>query len=296
MGIYSHSRLSCFEDCPRRFYYRYVARVPAAWESVEAFVGKRVHEVLERLLLFVGRGQVPSLPAVLNRYQQLWEEHFSPERVRVVRSETPLAFYREGGERCLANHYRRNYPFDADETISVEERVTCTLDDAGRYQIQGFVDRLVRAPDGALEIHDYKTSRRIPTQKVLDEDRQLALYQLAVERRFPEVPGVRLVWHYLYYGEVRISTRSADQLKALRERTLELIDSIEREEEFAARPNPLCQWCEYREGCPASSFYRAEASLSVPPLAKSAPPAPEPEIPVAAAPSTRAQLPLFSIT
>ena len=57
--VYSHSRLSSFENCPRQFYYRYVERVPIETESVEAFVGKRVHEVLERLNHFVGRGLVP---------------------------------------------------------------------------------------------------------------------------------------------------------------------------------------------------------------------------------------------
>ena len=53
--IYSHSRLSSFEDCPRKFHYRYVLKIPQETEGIEAFVGKRVHEVLERLYEFVGR-------------------------------------------------------------------------------------------------------------------------------------------------------------------------------------------------------------------------------------------------
>ncbi len=47
--IYSHSRLSTFEDCPKRFEYRYVLKIPTETEGIEAFVGKRVHEILERL-------------------------------------------------------------------------------------------------------------------------------------------------------------------------------------------------------------------------------------------------------
>ena len=46
--VYSHSRLSCFEDCPKRFHYRYILKVPAETQSIEGFVGKQVHEVLER--------------------------------------------------------------------------------------------------------------------------------------------------------------------------------------------------------------------------------------------------------
>ena len=54
--IYSHSRLATFEDCPKRFEYRYVLKIPTDTEGIEAFVGKRVHEVLERLQLSVSEG------------------------------------------------------------------------------------------------------------------------------------------------------------------------------------------------------------------------------------------------
>ena len=54
--IYSHSRLACFENCPKQFHYRYVLKIPSESESIEAFLGKRVHEVLERLHRFVARG------------------------------------------------------------------------------------------------------------------------------------------------------------------------------------------------------------------------------------------------
>ena len=54
------------------------------------------------------------------------------------------------------------------------------LDGDGRYAVRGVIDRLVRARDGALEIHDYKTGRRLPSQDELDRDRQLALYEIGV--------------------------------------------------------------------------------------------------------------------
>ena len=59
--LYSHSRLSNFENCPKKFHYRYVLRIPSEFESIEGFVGKRVHEVLERLYLAVRKGSVPPL-------------------------------------------------------------------------------------------------------------------------------------------------------------------------------------------------------------------------------------------
>ena len=158
--LYSHSRLSNFETCPKKFHYRYVLKVPTETEGIEGFMGKRVHEVLERLYIAVGRGHVPSLAQVVNRFGILWEEHFDPATVRIVRSEHPPSYYKLLGERCLANYYRRHYPFDGDRTLGIEKRVAFSLDDAGQYRVQGIIDRVVRARDGVIEIHDYKTGKR----------------------------------------------------------------------------------------------------------------------------------------
>jgi putative RecB family exonuclease len=254
--VYSHSRLSSFETCPQKFQYRYVWKLPAESESIEGFVGKRVHEVLERLHRSADGGRLPTLPKVLWRYGQLFDEAYDPTHVRIVREGTPLGFYRELGEHCIANYYHDHYPFDADETLALEERVTLDLDGSGRYRLQGFVDRIARARDGAIEIQDYKTGARVPSQAQADADRQLALYQMAFHEsglgaRYGERP-VRLVWHYLRKGKTLVSTRSPQQLGALRDETRTLIDRIREERVFKPKPSALCGWCEYRKGCPAN--------------------------------------------
>jgi putative RecB family exonuclease len=285
--VYSHSRLSSFENCPKQFHYRYVERRAVDTEGVEAFVGKRVHEVLERLNRFVHRGLVPSLAKVVARFRAEWEQHFDAERVRIVRTENPPEAYREMGERCLANHYRRHYPFDRDETLGIEAHVAFPLDGEGRYRMQGFVDRISRAPDGALEIHDYKTGRWVPSQEQLDADRQLALYQIGVQAQHGGKAPVRLVWHYLLRDQVRVSTRTSEQLDALRARTVALIERIEAEQDFAPTPSSLCTWCEHNDVCPArkppqparsepkaSEAHQAAANGAHQPVPEAAPPSP----------------------
>jgi putative RecB family exonuclease len=251
--VFSHSRLASFEDCPRKFHYRYVLRLPAESESIEAFLGKRVHEVLERLYHFTRRGLVPSLAKVLHRFRLLWDERFEVSRVRIAREGHGAELYRANGERCLTNHYRRYYPFDRDETLGVEEHVAFSLDEGSRYRVQGVIDRIVRARDEAIEIHDYKTSARVPAQADLDQDRQLAFYQMGVARGFGEDQPIRLVWHYLLSDQVRTSSRTPEELADLRRATIRLIDRIRAERRFDPRPGPLCRWCEYRELCPASA-------------------------------------------
>ena len=172
--VFSHSRLSAFERCPRKFQYRYLWKIPAEGESIEGFVGKRVHEVLERLHRAAESYGVPSLPKVLWRFQQMFAEAYDASRVRIAREGTPLDFYRALGEQCLANYYHEHYPFDRDETLALEERVSFELGNH-RYVVQGFIDRIARTRDGTIEIQDYKTSARLPSQADVDEDRQLAL-------------------------------------------------------------------------------------------------------------------------
>lgn len=280
--IYSHSRLACFEKCKKQFHYRYIEKRTVDTESIEAFVGKRVHEVIEKLNRFVERGVVPSLPKVLQRFRTDWEEQFQAERVRIVRAENPPEVYRENGERCLANHYRRNYPFDRDESLGIEQHVGFALDGDGRYRVRGIIDRVVRAADGAVEIHDYKTGRWVPSQQELDRDRQLALYQIGVEARYEAAATVRLVWHYLLRDQVRVSTRTPEQLDALRAHTIELIDRIEAERDFEPQPSALCSWCEFNDVCPAM---RAGASDAAPAAAIET--SPEPAV------AARHQLALF---
>jgi len=61
------------------------------------------------------------------------------------------------------------------------------LDEQVQYKLRGYIDRLDRKRDGRYEIHDYKTSRFFPEQSKMDQDRQLALYQLGVQNMWNEV-------------------------------------------------------------------------------------------------------------
>jgi putative RecB family exonuclease len=256
-SIFSPSSLNCFENCPRQYAFRYIEKAPVDTESIEAFVGKRVHEVLERLYQFVGHSMLPPLRKVVARYHANFDEQFDAGRVRIVREGTPLDFYRDAGARGLENYYRRHYPFDRDLTMGLERPIQFALDEEGRYAVRGIIDRLVRAKDGALEIHDFKTGRRIPRQDDLDGDRQLGLYELGVREQLGETGEVRLVWHYVLRDEQRSSQRTPEQREQLRVETARAIDGIRAEREFAPRPSALCGWCEFRDRCPAVNPERA---------------------------------------
>jgi putative RecB family exonuclease len=248
---YSHSRLSSFENCPRQFAYRYVENIETQREGIEAFVGKRVHEILERLYHHVARhGKPPSLAQVQARFRSDWLAAWH-DQVEIVRKENDIAHYQQLGERCLDNYYRRNYPFDGEETVGIEHRVQFNLDPAGRYKLRGVIDRVVRSGPGRYEIHDYKTGGYLPPKKRIDSDRQLALYQIGLSQSYEDAREFELVWHYLAHNRTLRSSRTAEQLDALRGETIALIDRIESTTEYPPRTSALCRWCEFRQICPA---------------------------------------------
>ncbi len=252
MVQYSHSRLSSFENCPKQFEYRYIQKIETKTEGVEAFLGKRVHEILERLYHHVGRyGRPPSLSRVQKRFSEDWALHWH-ENIKIVRTERTPEYYTQQGEHCLENYYRSHYPFEDGETVALEKPISLQLDDAGRYRLRGIIDRLTRQGHGSYEIHDYKTSGFLPPPSRLEQDRQLALYQIGIEQTFPDIEQVELVWHYLVFNKSLRSRRSREQLDALRSQTIQLIDEIEETAEYRARPGPLCRWCDYREICPSA--------------------------------------------
>jgi putative RecB family exonuclease len=134
--------------------------------------------------------------------------------------------------------------------------VTYPLEPERDLHLQGYIDRLVDLGGGHFEIHDYKTSRRLPTQADVDRDRQLALYQLGVMQQFTGVRSVRLVWHYLAHDRMLTSSRTPEQLRQLRDEVVALIGRIEEataRRDFPAHKSVMCDWCEYRAVCPAWS-------------------------------------------
>ena len=119
--------------------------------------------------------------------------------------------------------------------------------------MQGYIDRVARRADGTYKIHDYKTSRRLPTQYAADRDRQLGLYQIALQANHPDAHSVELFWHYMGHDSTLRSTRQPKQLAQLRDTTTQLIERIEREKRFEPNKSPLCDWCEYKPECPVWS-------------------------------------------
>ena len=261
MPLYSHSRLGTYEKCPFQYKLRYVNRVkPALGNSIESFMGRMVHDALEWLYKLARDSNVVSKESLLNKYDQLWIDNWQDD-IRVIKKDLTAENFKQTGSNCLEMYYDSYHPFNQAITIGLEERMMIDLPEDKK--MQGYIDRLDKLGAGHLEVHDYKTSNRVPPQAVADQDRQLGLYALAVHQRYPEVEKIDLVWHYVRFDEEVRSTRTQAQLEKMIDTTVSLIKDVEAatdRKDFPTKTSMLCDWCEFKAQCPEYSHQFASKS------------------------------------
>lgn len=274
MNIYSHSRLSTFEQCPLKYKLRYIDKIkPEIEKTIEAHLGSAVHDTLEWIYNYVKENpdKSPNLDEIISYYINAWQKDLT-EDILIVKKQFTQKDYLNKGIQFLADYYQRHYPFK-DGTIECEKEITINLDE--NTQIKGFIDRLVyNLEKDHYEIHDYKTANNLPTQEKMDQDRQLALYSIAIKELYGEDKEVVLIWHYLAYNHQIISKRTKEQLENLKKETKQLIESIRQTRVFLPNKSVLCEWCEYKSICPEWNF-EIDKNISEKILSKKVNPFPE---------------------
>ena len=258
--FYSHSRLSCYEKCPFQYKLKYVDRVqPPLGTSIEAFVGSMVHDALEWLYRLVRDGRVATREELAGKYQELWDAEWKDD-IRVIKHELAVEHYRSNGQQWVEQYWDRYQPFDQGITIDLECKVYIDLPGGGK--VMGYIDRLEKAGNNHFVIHDYKTSGRLPTPHETENDRQLALYMLGIQQRYPDLKKIDLVWHFVRFDEDVWSQRTDEQLQEMAGQTTRLIETIEAavtSGNLPTKTSTLCDWCEFRPVCPEfAHLYRLE--------------------------------------
>ncbi len=248
MTIYSYSRLGTYENCPLQYKLHYIDKITTEEEGIEAFMGSRVHETLEKLYKELIHSKMNTVEELVEFYNQQWDKEWH-EEVKITKEGRIAEDYKKTGERAIREYYARYHPFDQSKTMWTERLVNFDLGDE-EYRLRGVIDRLEKTKEDRLEIHDYKASGNLSTQDRLDKDRQLALYQIAVEEAFPGFEGIELVWHYVLFDCELRSKRTKEQLEELKAEYKALIDEVEAAQEFPPKETALCDWCGYWEHCP----------------------------------------------
>ncbi len=247
--IYSYSRINTFKNCPLQFKLRYIDKEEPLWKhTAESILGSVIHEVLEKMYYDFKHGKTDSLKEMLQYFEKRWKECWAENNVKIIKNYNK-AEYKRLAERHLINYVQKFSPSSLTEEeknelkiLDVEKKVFIEMNG---YNIIGFIDRL-DYKNGAYIINDYKTSSNLPSEEDMKKDWQLALYSIAIKKKFA-TQNIRLRWYYINFDKVFELNPDLEHAKKM---ALEGIKAIEECTEFEPKPSALCDWCAYQHLCP----------------------------------------------
>jgi len=232
----SASALSTYEDCPLRFKFGTVLRVPTRPKTYFS-LGTAVHAVCEAMARRKMEGETVGFDVTLSALDSFWSSVGYPSKKK------------EEEDRTKACEMVATY-------VAWEETNRNAVVDAERWfefsidgvRFVGSIDRVERTPEGRYVVVDYKTgSSNGFTKKGLPENIQLNLYCLAVQEIFGELPE-RATFYFVKEKKELNYSPTEETIAAFRERLSGYILRI-RAGEFPERTGYGCTHCDYRMLC-----------------------------------------------
>ena len=244
-SIYSISKLQTFNQCPKKYLYTYVYRIPTKPKAYFDF-GTSLHTVLEEFNFkqLKHLSEEISYAKLIKLLKEKWiskgyesksqEEEYFKKGVEILRK-----FLEQQIKLLNQNH----------ATILKEKNFTIELTgkDNKPKKIRGIIDRIDRVGDN-LELLDYKTSKTMERDEQVLKNPQLHLYAKACKDLYKQYPKKLGLW-YLLHNKIKTISFNRNTLQKLEQNLIETIDKIEKEE-FKAKPSHFnCQFCDFNTIC-----------------------------------------------
>ena len=247
-GVLSPSRAGDFMSCPLLFRYRTIDRLPEG-SSPDAVRGTLVHQVLEDVFDLPAAQRTPD--AVHRLLEPAWRElKVASAQAREVATAIDEPAWLDSAHTVLDRWFTLEDPTRL-EPAEREAYVEVAL--RSGLQLRGIIDRLDRAPDGALRVVDYKSGSSPPEGFEARSLFQLRIYALILWRSRGVVPTM-LQLVYLGDGQiVRYEPDEADLLATERkvDALWEAIELARTTGEFLPSKGKQCDWCSFKAHCPA---------------------------------------------
>lgn len=252
----SASKVSTWLDCPRKYWFQYVARirVPVAWAHLS--LGTAMHDTLRDWW------DEPAALRGVDHVTTVLDRHWSS---RGFRDHEQAEQWRAAAAAILWRYLRTLDP--QFEPLSRERTLAMRVQDVA---ITARIDRLDQLPAGdAIAVVDYKTGKRVPGPDDVRGSMALAIYALCVRQALRR-PCSRVELHHVPSATVASWDHSDDALHRHLARVLAIAGEMRAAEAraipeappqeqaaFPAVTGPLCGWCDFRSQCPQGELAAA---------------------------------------
>ncbi len=261
--IQSPSSINTFKQCPRKYYYQYIEKLPGV-ESIHLIRGKIVHEVLEDffkldITSIGGEHKEFELNILL---QSMFKEKWANSRDKLLNldlGQKKLEFYYNESQEMITSWFdsllnriqlKQNDHLTFDEAFNLLKPETEVYFKSQEHMVQGFIDAIHNV-NGEISVMDYKTSKK---DNISNEYRlQLAIYALLYfekHGKHPDLVGIDFLKHGPKYLKVD------EELVELARQECSLIQENTKSEDIQDYPmktSPLCKWstgqCDFYDIC-----------------------------------------------
>lgn len=246
----SHSSISMYKECPQRYKFKYVDKIPEKPRHFFSF-GQSVHLALE---FFYGakEARAPALEDLLAHYKEKWIS-------AGYKDEWQEREYFEEGKRILASFHRK-HASTYEAPWFVEYSFNLEVDGV---PVTGKVDRVDKLSDGRLAILDYKTGKAIPGARV-SCDAQLTMYQLACEALLGAEVARMTLYHLPTLKEYESPRHDPALVDGVRRRVVETAEAIDKGLFDPTPSDAVCRWCDYKPICPVFKDPSTSAAEAAP--------------------------------
>ena len=80
-NYFSYSQLSSFQSCPEQYKLIYIDGIKKKFESIESYMGKRVHSVLEWLYKPENKEEYINFDRICKEYDKVWIDNLHENNV-----------------------------------------------------------------------------------------------------------------------------------------------------------------------------------------------------------------------
>jgi DNA helicase-2/ATP-dependent DNA helicase PcrA len=231
----SASAIEAYQDCPLKFKFSHCLKIPTGPQAALTF-GNIMHQCVRRYFQLRERG-VPRFEEIEAFYLRSWKDAGFEDKYQ------EQAYKKAGLEQLRA--FVEKHQSSATLPLGMETHFALDL---GDVVLEGRIDQVNPAGDGAAELIDYKTGRP-RAQKDADRSLQLSVYALAARDQMKLRPA-RLTFYSLTNNEAISTARTAKDLEAVVAEIREVAQQI-RQKLFPPKPGFVCHYCDYVMICPA---------------------------------------------